>query len=52
MRHDSQVRTAQQATAMPIRKYRPFAGLDGYDLSARTWPSANRSKTTLSSWHD
>ncbi|RYV52644.1 2-isopropylmalate synthase [Pengzhenrongella frigida] len=24
---------------MPIHKYRPFAGLDGYDLSARTWPS-------------
>ena len=39
MRHDSQVRAAQQATAMPIHKYRPFAGLEGYDLSARTWPS-------------
>ncbi|WP_242511225.1 2-isopropylmalate synthase [Pengzhenrongella frigida] len=39
MRHDSQVRAAQQPTAMPIHKYRPFAGLDGYDLSARTWPS-------------
>src|SRR5664280_1629106 len=39
MRHDSQVRAAQQPTTMPIHKYRPFAGLDGYDLSARTWPS-------------
>ena len=39
MRHDSQVRAAQQATAMPLHKYRPFAGLEGYDLSARTWPS-------------
>ena len=39
MKHDSQVRAAQQPTTMPTHKYRAFSGLDGYDLSARTWPS-------------
>jgi 2-isopropylmalate synthase len=39
MRHDSQVRGAQRPTTMPVHKYRPFSGLDGYDLSDRTWPS-------------
>jgi 2-isopropylmalate synthase len=39
MRHDTHIRTAQQPTAMPAHKYRPFAGLQGYDLTDRTWPS-------------
>ncbi|GAA2729603.1 2-isopropylmalate synthase [Cellulomonas aerilata] len=39
MRHDSHIRSAQQPTRMPVHKYRPFAGLDGYDLTDRTWPS-------------
>ena len=39
MRNDSQVRAAQQPTAMPTHKYLPFSGLAGFDLSTRVWPS-------------
>ena len=48
MRHDSHVRTAQQPTTMPVRKYRPFGGLAAYDLSDRTWPS--RTITAAPRW--
>ena len=48
MRHDSHVRSAQLPTTMPVAKYRPFAGLAGYDLSDRTWPS--RTITAAPRW--
>ena len=41
MRHDFQPRDAQQPSAMPLNKYRPFLGGSGVDLPDRTWPAAH-----------
>ena len=41
MRHDFQPRDAQQPSAMPLNKYRPFLGGSGVDLADRTWPAAH-----------
>src|SRR5450756_2479135 len=44
MRHDQQPRSAQQPSAMPLNKYRPFLDTAGVDLPGRTWPSARITK--------
>ena len=44
MRHDQQPRSAQQPSAMPLNKYRPFLDTAGVDLPDRTWPSARITK--------